>query len=226
MTMELHLYNQPVTILGGAGFSNMDLEECVMSASILIAADGGANFLNKKKYKLSHIIGDLDSLNNKTYWESHGTNFVSLSEQETTDFEKCLYSISAPTYFCIGFIGRRADHFLAACSILVKYHFKNVILIGSHDIIFHVPKTFEIVLPLGTRLSLFPMDQITGLSSSGLKWSLSGLEFHPSKRIGTSNHTSSEIVRIALSNSGMLLILPRSCLAHVKTFFGVENTSI
>ena len=219
MTKELHFYNQPVIIVGAAGFSENDLEECLDTASVVIAADGGANYLEEKKYKLDYVIGDLDSLNNKSYWKSHGTNFIEISEQETTDFEKCLYSINAPTYFCLGFIGKRADHFLATCSILINYHFKNVILVGAHDIIFHVPKTFEMVLPVGTRLSLFPMNQIVGCGSSGLKWSISGLEFHPSKRVGTSNETNSSRVKINLSGEGMLIILPRSCLTYVKNFF-------
>ena len=224
MTTELHFYDEPVIILGAAGFLAKDLEECLSTTSTLIAADGGANYLEKKKYKLDFIIGDFDSLKNKAFWESNGTNLIRISEQETTDFEKCLYSIDAPTYFCIGFIGRRADHFLASCSILIKYYFKNVILVGSHDIIFHVSQAFEMVLPLGTRLSLFPMNQIIGLDSSGLKWPISGLEFHPSKRDGTSNQTSSERVKINLSGDGMLIILPRSCLAFVKDYFSVKTS--
>ena len=226
MTTVLHLYDQPVVILGGAGFSEKDLEECLRATSTLIAVDGGANYLEKKKHKLDFIIGDLDSLKNKPFWESRGTAFIRIREQETTDFEKCLYSIDAPTYFCIGFIGKRADHFLACCSTLIKYYFKNVILVGSHDIIFHVPKAFEIVLPVGTRLSLFPMNQLIGLDSSGLKWPISGLEFHPSKRVGTSNQTSSERVKINLSGNGMLIILPRSCLAFVKNFFSGKTSDI
>ena len=217
--MKLHSYNEPVTILGGAGFSNEDLEDCLTSASILIAADGGANYLKEKNYRLRHIVGDLDSLDNESYWKSHGTNFIKITEQETTDFEKCLYSINAPTYFCIGFIGRRADHFLATCSSLVKYHSKNIILVGSHDIIFHIPKTFEMALPIGTRLSLFPMRKVIGLGSSGLKWSISGLEFDPSNRTGTSNKLSSDKVKIELSDDGMLIILPRSSLTYVKDLF-------
>ena len=226
MAIELYSYNQPVTILGGAGFSKKDLTECLSAASILIAADGGANFLEEKTYNLDYIVGDLDSLNNGAYWESHGTTLIKINEQETTDFEKCLYSINAPTYFCIGFIGRRVDHFLATCSILVKYCFKDIILIGSQDIIFHIPKKFEMDLPVGTRLSLFPMSQISGLGSRGLKWSISGLEFHPSKRIGTSNQTSSDRVEIDLSGDGMLIILPRSCLTYVKNFFSTKTFDI
>ena len=217
---------QHAKILVAAGFLEKDFDECFSVASVLIAADGGANYLEEKKYKLDHIIGDLDSLNNRTYWDSHGTNFIKISEQETTDFEKCLYTIDAPLYFCIGFIGRRVDHFLATCSTLVKYHHKNVILVGSHDIIFHIPEKIEMDLPRGTRLSLFPMNQVIGLGSSGLKWPIAHLEFHPSKRVGTSNQTIINRVKIELSGNGMLIILPRSCLAFVKDFFIAKISDI
>ena len=49
MIGKVHLYNQPVTILGGAGFLEVDLLECLSVAYPLIAADGGANYLNEKK---------------------------------------------------------------------------------------------------------------------------------------------------------------------------------
>ena len=165
-------------------------------------------------------------MKNESYWESQGTKFIQITEQETTDFEKCLYSIDATVYVCVGFIGQRMDHFLAACSTLIKYNFKNIILVGSNDIIFHIPKDFKIVLPLGTRLSLFPMGKVIALSSSGLKWPISGLEFHPSKRIGTSNETSADSVKIELQNDGMLIILPRSCLVYVKDLFSTYRSKV
>jgi thiamine pyrophosphokinase len=70
------------------------------------------------------------------------------------------------------------------------------------------------------------MSQINGIDSRGLKWSISGLEFHPSKRVGTSNQTNSDRVKIELSGDGMLIILPRSCLTYVKNFFSAKNSGI
>ncbi|MDG2473796.1 MAG: thiamine diphosphokinase [Paracoccaceae bacterium] len=219
MSKKLNLRYQSVTIIGGAGFLLMDLEDCLTHGSTLISADGGANNLDKTKYKLDYIIGDFDSLSNENLRKNGEVKLIEIKEQETTDFEKCLYSVDAATYFCIGFIGRRSDHFLSVCSTLVKYHYKRVILVGAYDIIFHLPKTFEIELPLGTRLSLFPMRHIIGVSDSGLQWSIAGLEFEPSKRIGTSNATVKKMVKITLSNNGMLCIIPRSCFKHVIEAF-------
>jgi thiamine pyrophosphokinase len=44
-----------------------------------------------------------------------------LPEQDTTDFEKCLYSVAAPLLLGVGFLGGRADHHLAAMNVLVRY---------------------------------------------------------------------------------------------------------
>ena len=209
---KINITPRSVTIMGGAGFSELDLKICSVHAPTLVAADGGANYVNEEQYHIDYIIGDLDSVENKTLWESQGTTIIKISEQETTDFEKCLYSVNAHFYFCLGFIGGRADHFLAVCSSVIKYHFKKIILVGNHDVIFHVPRLFEIDLPIETRLSLFPMRKITAINESGLRWPLSGLEFNPVDRVGTSNITEERKIKMSFSDEGMLMILPNHCL--------------
>ncbi len=219
MVNELNFRDEAVTIIGGAGFSNDDLNACLAHGSTLISADGAVNNLDDNNYKVDYIIGDLDSLSDINLWENRGTQVMKIEEQDSTDFEKCLYTVNAGIYFCTGFIGQRSDHFLAVCSTLVNYHHKKIILLGNHDIIFHLPKVFEITLPLGTRLSLFPMQRILGISDTGLQWSISGIEFDPSKRVGTSNQTISSTVKINLSSVGMLIILPRLCFQNVVNAF-------
>ena len=179
--MKLNLQNQSVTILGGGDFSDGDLDDCLTFGRTLISADGGANGVDANKYKPDYIIGDLDSLRNKNFWKATGSKLIKIEEQDTTDFEKCLYSVHADSYFCVGFIGRRADHFLSVCSSIVKYHRKKVILVGNHDIIFHVPRIFEICLPVNTRLSLYPLQEVCGIEDFGLKWSISSIKFNPLK---------------------------------------------
>ena len=213
--MKLNLQNQAVTIIGGAGFSRADLDDCLVYGPTLISADGGGNGLDGKEYKPDYIIGDLDSLIDKNFWRTSGSKLIKIDEQNSTDFEKCLYSVDAALYLCVGFIGRRTDHFLSVCSSIVKYHFKKVILLGNHDIIFHMPKVFEIDLPLNTRVSLYPLQKITGMNDVGLRWPISGIRFDPLKLVGTSNRTTIRKVKVSLSNYGMLMILPRSCLTNV-----------
>ena len=219
MEKQLNFWDRSVTILGGGDFSKIDLDACLANSSILISADGGANKLDRTHYKLDYILGDLDSIKHGEVWEKTGTRLIKIDEQDSTDFEKCLYSVNAASYFCTGFMGQRNDHFLAVCSTLAKYNSKKVVLVGAEDIIFHLPKSFQIKLPQGVRFSLFPMKPVLGMHSSGLKWSISDMKFDPVERVGTSNLTISEKIEIELSDKGMLLILPRAYLSNVIEAF-------
>ena len=205
----------PITLVGGAGIYKNDLIKCLTWAPKLIAADGGAEALKKFNRIPDYILGDLDSLKDSQQWEKLGAKIIRLQEQDTTDFEKCLYSIEAETIFGLGFVGKRVDHFLAVCSTIVKYHHKRIILIGTHDVIFHASRRFRIKLKPNTRVSLFPMKKIVGLNCSGLKWPISELTFDPMGRVGTSNMSTEEPLDISLSDNGMLIILPKNNLSEV-----------
>ncbi|MEE2774359.1 MAG: thiamine diphosphokinase [Pseudomonadota bacterium] len=211
--------NSPAIFLGGAGFTQKDLDYCLNFSSTIVSADRGLDYLSKRNKPPSYLIGDLDSVQNKSYWEGLGTKVVKIAEQETTDFEKCLYSFDTPLFLCLGFVGRRVDHFLANCASLVKFYEKKIVLIGSHDIIFHVPKTMTISLEVGTRFSLFPLESVEAYFSQGLKWPIDGLKFQPSVRVGTSNETVNPDITLELSTNGMLLILPKKNLRSVLRHF-------
>ena len=90
MTDILNFKSQRVTIIGGAKFSYSDLDECLSYGSTLISADGGANQIEETNYRVHYIIGDMDSIKNKSLWKNQGTKVIKIDEQETTDFEKCL----------------------------------------------------------------------------------------------------------------------------------------
>ena len=90
-----------------------------------------------------------------------------MREQDSTDLEKCLYSVEAPLFIGLGFLGGRIDHHLAAMSALVKFPGKPVVLIGGEDLCFLCPRELELELPAGTRVSLYPMGPARGLVSRG-----------------------------------------------------------
>ena len=209
----LNLDCQLVTLLGGGGYTDDDLRLCLSHAPTLISADGGLQDLNTKIAIPKFAIGDLDSIRQSKKWESLGVKLIEIKEQETTDFEKCIKNVNAKAYICLGFTARRLDHFLAVCSCLVKYPDKKIILIGSHDVIVHIPDQIEVNLAAKTRVSLFPMKKVEGVASVGLKWPISGITFEPGRLVGTSNETVQESISIKVSGRGMLLLLPREGLA-------------
>ena len=218
---EKMIVKDPIMLIGGGLFKEKDIEENIEFANFIIAVDGGANKLKNTLPK--YIIGDLDSLKNKKKWLKKGVKLLKVEEQSTTDFEKSLYSFNSSLYICIGFTGKRMDHFLSVCSSLIKFSEKNIILISKRDVIFSLPERFEINLPTGARISLIPFVDKIKLNSSGLKWNLKNLKFNFSNNISISNQTVNEKVIINTSKRGVLIIISKKFLRNLIEAVKLNN---
>ena len=196
-----------VTLLGGGAVNIEQLQRIMCIAPDLIAADGGADYAHIHEIPVTQIVGDFDSLTTLQIWQEKGVNLVQLDEQESTDFEKCLYSVAADIYLGVGFFGGRLDHTLASLRSLAAYPEKKVLLIGAEDFTILCPERFSLEMEAGDPVSLFPMGEVSGLGSSGLKWPIKGLNFSPSGQIGTSNEALGGQMTIELKGQKMLLIL-------------------
>lgn len=193
----------------GGGPVDLELAREVLALSPdIFAADGGARHALHLGHPVQAIIGDLDSLTNLEVWRESGTNIVHVTEQDSTDFEKCLAEIVQNPVIGLGFLGGRVDHELAALSALLANAKRPILLLGDEDAVIHCPARFAVDLPAGTRLSLFPLGKVTGEQSSGLRWPINGLRFEPGGQIGTSNEVTGP-VDLTLSGPGLLLMAPR-----------------
>jgi thiamine pyrophosphokinase len=152
------------------------------------------------------VIGDMDSLGAQTRAKLDTARVHEISEQDSTDFEKCLRAVSTPAILAHGFTGGRLDHQLAACTALVRHPEQRCILMGEEDLCFLAPLDFQIDLPVGTRFSLYPMGEVSG-RSTGLKYPIDGLAMSPATRGGTSNEVTG-LVSLSLSARLMLVLLP------------------
>ena len=199
--------NEPITLLGGAPVDAELLTQGLRLAPKTVAADGGAKTLFDHGHSPLAVIGDLDSLAPSLQAQVPPERLHRIAEQDSTDFEKCLSRIEAPLVIGLGFLGARADHQMAVQSVLVRYAHQRCLLLGTHDLICVVPPQFALDLPLGTRVSLFPM-AASKIASQGLHWPTNGVEFSPNGQIGTSNRCSGKLI-LAPENRSMLLILPR-----------------
>ena len=199
--------NEPITLVGGAPVEAELLVEGLHLAPKTVAADGGAKTLFDHGHSPLAVIGDLDSLAPSLQAQVPPERLHCIAEQDSTDFEKCLSRIEAPLVIGLGFLGGRVDHQMAVQSVLDRYAYQRCLLIGTRDVVCVVPPQFALDLPVGTRVSLFPMAP-TKVTSQGLYWPTDELEFSPNGQIGTSNRCSGKVV-LAPENCSMLLILPR-----------------
>ncbi|HMQ94858.1 MAG TPA: thiamine diphosphokinase [Amaricoccus sp.] len=215
MTQALFHAARPVTLVGGGPVDPRQLEAALRLAPEALAADGGGNLALPGGRRFRAVIGDMDSLRDPAALARAGVALYPIAEQDSTDLEKCLYSVEAPLFLGLGFLGGRLDHQLAAMSALAKHPEQRVMLLGGEDICFLCPPAFELDLAVGTRVSLFPMGPVGGLRSEGLRWSVAGLDFAPGGRIGTSNEALGGPMRIAFDAPRMLVVLPGDLLAPV-----------
>lgn len=204
---------EPITLVGGGKVKKSLLCAAIDHAPKIIAADGAAQAVLRHGFMPDAVIGDFDSLSQASMAQIPDTHLHEISEQDSTDFEKCLSRIEAPLVIGVGFEGGRLDHQLAALHGLMHYPERSCVLLGKTDLVFLAPPQIRLNLPEGTRFSLFPMARVNAISE-GLRWPIEGLKFEPGQKIGTSNHVTGP-VRIETDRPAMLIILPVKQMALV-----------
>ena len=201
---------EPITIVGGAHFSQGLFLESLGRAPIVYAADGGANLCMQYGCQPKQVIGDLDSLSPSLRSKIEPSRVIHVAEQDTTDFEKLLIRVDAPFMLAIGFMGGRIDHQMAVQTVLATYAHRKIICVGDEDVMFVSPPEIDLPLDAGTRVSLYPMAPVQ-VRSTGLYWSTDGLSFAPDGQIGTSNQATGPVTLLS-SAPRMLIVLPKNCL--------------
>ncbi len=205
--------SQPVTLIGGAEVNNQGLSRALALAPSVVAADGGADTALIHGLIPDAVIGDFDSISESAREVIPAGKLHPISEQDSTDFEKCLNNIRAPLVIGVGFSGARMDHQLAAFNTLVRCPGQRCILLSEGDLAFLCPPSLKLGIPTDTTLSLFPMGAVEGVSD-GLRWPIAGLNFAPDGRVGTSNQTTGPVF-ITVTAPKMLVILPIVTLERV-----------
>lgn len=218
----LHFTNA-VTLVGGGTLDRARLDQAMAVAPHLVAADGAADRLDALGLAPEAIIGDMDSLSDPAVWAER-TQVVSLAEQDSTDFEKCLYATDAPFYVAAGFTGRRVDHMLAVFHAMLVRAEKHVVLLGEDEAIALLPpnRPVDISLAPGARVSLYPLLPARGVQSRGLRWPIDGLAFQAGQQVGTSNQAVADAVSLTVEGPGVLLMIEPQFLGSLLAGLGIR----
>jgi len=184
---ELLTFDGVLVIVGGGALDEHLLRKLAAEGAHLVGADGGGDVIRGAGLVPEAIIGDFDSLADPQSWDAR-TKLVRIAEQETTDFEKALYSTSAPVTVGLGMTGKRFDHTLAALDAVARYAAKRrIILVDEFDIALALTGPIAFAVEPGARVSVHPLTATRFRHSTGLKYPLDGLTLAPGIRTGTSN---------------------------------------
>lgn len=208
-------------VVVGGGLLDLDLLHRLSARGAdLVGADGGGDVIAEAGLVPRAIIGDFDSLADPHGWTEE-TTLLRIEEQETTDFEKVLYSTSAPLTVALGMTGRRFDHTLAALNAVARHAGeRRIVLVDEYDLALAVSGRFSFALPRGQRVSVHPLGRVAFRRSEGLLYPLDGLVLDPAGRIGTSNEATADSISIEpepASDLPYLVIMDRQHLERLLT---------
>ncbi len=207
--------------LVGAGIFNKSIYKKQWSDNYtIIGVDGGADSLAKIGVTPDYVIGDLDSIIDPIKYGKSST-VIRVAEQDTTDFEKALIYFDAPLYLCIGFTGSRFDHTIEVLHIFTKFRNKTIICFHYNDLIFVVPNDWKPKLSVGTRVSLFPIEPTNIHSTTGLKYSATGLNLVMGSIISTSNEAISNQIEVKYDKGLLVGIVPASQYKNIIKSLGL-----
>ena len=210
MAHETYLFRAPRTLLIGAGPSTSELiREISTYSDAIVAADGGFWAAEQAGAQVALVVGDMDSQQDLPA----GQAVAHITDQETTDFQKCLALCDADVFLGVGFLGGRLDHQLAAFSALLNEP-RPVVLIDEAQLVFVVPQKFSVDLEAETPVGFYPMVAVEA-SLRGVRWPLSKAAMSPMGQIATSNVALGGALDIAVDGPGLLAILPRCYLETV-----------
>jgi len=177
---------------------------------LLIAADGGANHLDKMGVIPHVIIGDLDSIDPAVLKNAESTERISFPEEkDKTDTELAValaFDRGAGSIDLLGATGGRLDHTLGNISLAVKFPGKIAIrTFGSTlEAVDHRQECRIKALP-GSMVSLIPYPTARNVTTKGLKYSLEKEELSSGTR-GISNLLCRSDATISVGG-GLLLVV-------------------
>lgn len=222
-------FSRPVVLVGGGPFDWAAFAAARAHGEAVVCADGGVDRFDGDPEgaagaRPAAVIGDLDSARSLARWRAPGSGcaVVEIAEQDTTDFEKCLYATAAPAYLGVGFLGGRLDHALAALHAMLRRPEKRVVLIGEADAVCLAPPAWRCRVGAGRRVSVHPLARVRCRASRGLRWPLDRLELEIGRAVSASNEAAEDWVELSLEGPA-LLILPRAALPELLESLGLAQ---
>ncbi|MBP9211613.1 MAG: thiamine diphosphokinase [Bacteroidetes bacterium] len=180
----------------------------------IICADGGANRARPYGITPDVIIGDLDSITQRTRQYFATVPIVHNPDQYNTDLEKALdhlLELGVTSATVIGATGERSDHTMSNFSILLKYH-KRIALqfLDERCTVEVVRRSARFRTAAGQQISLVPMGRCSGITTSGLKYPLKNEALELGVREGLSNEATGSTAGVSVKKGALLLFIIHS----------------
>jgi len=184
--------------------------------SFIIAVDSGANSLYEANIIPNTLLGDFDSINSEIleYYKSKQVDIMNFpSHKDKTDTEIALdyvMELGTTELYILGGFGTRMDHTLSNLFIIEKYTEKiNCKLIDLHNLVQFIkgPQKLTFDKSKYKYVSIIPLsNEITGVTTYGLKYPLNQATLKRTDSIGISNEIIKDKGAFSISEGKALII--------------------
>jgi thiamine pyrophosphokinase len=201
-----------IVVTGGDSPPFWAVRDYFTKSDLIIAADSGLDTLFSYGLVADFVIGDMDSLKNKSLLNTLDSEKVLNYPQDKdyTDTELALEYLErkgCDKKIIIGGGGGRFDHQIALYSLFSRDK-SPYLWITANEKVYLIEKHFSIEVERGTLISLFPVGvQSCHMTSSGLKWELDNLKWSMGDS-GISNMAVNESIIINMISGKLVMILP------------------
>ena len=184
----------------------------------LVAVDGGLYTCLHMECEPHLLIGDFDSIDEKTRSQYSHLPQIHSPDQNKSDLEKTLdylFEKGAENITVCGALGKRLDHTLTNICLLSRFPDK-VKFETDTEVCFALPKVYKLACHIGQILSLIPLStSVQEVFTKGLKWELSG-ESLSKNFVSLSNISVQESVDIKFLSGDLLVCLDKQGPSHAS----------
>lgn len=176
----------------------------------IICADGGTETAKKLNIIPNAIIGDMDSISNKTLKYFSDVEIIKLNRQNDTDVEKCLkYAIRKrfTEVVLLGATGDRLDHSICNLGIVIKFFNKiRIHILHEKSILSCYNSKVSLPAGIGEIFSLYGFGDKCTITISGLKYKMKNKLLVFGKNESTSNVAVDTKVNIKIRSGHVFVI--------------------
>lgn len=187
-------------------------------SSYVIGVDGGCALLEAIELTADELIGDFDSIDDKSHYLMKWPKAISRAyppEKNDTDSEIALMAMlekQPERLIVIGGFGGRLDHMLGSLMLMNQVPRNiQVFFIDAHNVITWlegpVSKRFTKAAWMGTYVSLVPVsDMIRGVTLKGVKYPLDEAVIKLGGTLGISNEMVDDFYEVTIKSGKCFLI--------------------
>lgn len=205
---------EPALIIANGASCKMDiLNQLLEWNPYILILDGAIDRILELGIKFDAWLGDFDSseIPENIKAQFGEIEIIHAPDQNKTDLQKGIEFIHQKGYTDANILwatGRRADHTFQNIATLPQYAgLINLNVIDDHSKVYNLPKKFKKWYPGKTKLSLFPITEVTDIFTSNLDYNLNYETLKLPHKTGSSNSVSADgFVEINHSNGDLILM--------------------